>query len=870
MTGKTMRLRKAAVTAIALAGVLGPMAVVAQTGILKSLANKPWPAPVTMTEPEKAPILTPAEALKTFTMPPGYHLELVASEPLIKDPILMEFDADGRLWVMEMPAYAYNEKMEDSQEPMNNLVILEDTNNDGVFDKRTVFMDKLILPRAFKILDKGCALVGEPPNLWKACDTNGDLKSDTKELIDKTFGTQGIVEHGANGLFWGMDNTIYVSEHTWDADFDSATGKFSIKPSLRRGQWGVTQDNGGRIYRNVNTDPLFVDYVAPKYYVRNPNLVRTEGLYQNLVKQESTNIWPIHQTFGINRGYRKDIFREDGTSTYYGGVSSPWIYRGQALPKEVQNQPFVVDGPTNIVHLLKLNNDNGKLSAEDYYKKGEFLASTDIRFRPVVVGGGPDGTLYVLDMYRGVSQDGPIQTDYLRDYSIKRNLAEGRNLGRLYRVVHDGMKTDGKPSMSKETPVQLVGRLSHPNGWWRDVAQQLLVQRNDKSAVPALETLAKTSPMAVARLHALWTLNGMKSLSPALVTAALSDPSPDVRAAALRMSEQWLPTSAPMQAAVIKLSDDQSWFVRRQLAATLGELPANARLTPIVNMLRKYGNDTITVDAALSGLPNQEGEALAMLLKTPGTPSDPISMLAGAASKGRDPTTVQNLLNLAADASLPSQVRVAVLEGVTVGLRTSGGGGGGGGGVAGGRAGGGVPGLNRARAAQGFPIAAPPATLLALASAKNEMSASAQSTLELLAWPGKPEAPAVAALTADDQKRFDAGKKMFDETCAACHQADGTGIERVGAPLKGSKWVNGASDPLIRILVNGKEGAIGVMPPLGAGMSDDELAGVLTYIRRSFGNSAPPVVPAEVKETRQAYSHRDTPWTEAELGVRRN
>jgi mono/diheme cytochrome c family protein len=864
-----MRLRNAAVIAIALAGVLGPMVVLAQSGVLKSIANKPWPAAVKTDEPEKAPILGPADALKTFTMPPGYHLELAAAEPLIKDPILMEFDADGRLWVMEMHGFSVNEKMENSFEPINDLVILEDTNNDGAFDKRTVFMDKLIMPRAFKILDKGCALVGEPPNLWKACDTNGDGQSDTKELIDKTFATQGVVEHGANGLFWGMDNTLYVSEHTWDVDFDSATGKFTTKPSLRRGQWGVTQDNGGRIYRNVNTDPLFVDYVAPKYYVRNPNLVRTEGLYQNLVSQEATNIWPIHPTFGINRGYRKDIFREDGTSTYYGGVSSPLIYRGQALPKELENQPFVVDGPTNIVHALNMKNDNGKLAAEDYYKKGEFLASTDVRFRPVVISGGPDGTLYVLDMYRGISQDGPIQTDYLRDYNAKHGLATGIGYGRLYRVVHDGMKTDPKPSMSKETPVQLVGRLSHANGWWRDTAQQLLVQRNDKSAVPALESLAKTSPMAVARLHALWTLSGMKALSPALVTASLSDASPDVRAAALRMSEQWLPTSAPMRAAVVKLIDDQNWFVRRQLAATLGEFPANARLTPIVAMLQKYGADTITVDAALSGLPNQEGEALALLLKTPGVPADPISMLAGAASKGRDPTTVQNLLNLAADANLPTPARVAVLDGVTVGLRTSGGGGGGAG-VAGGRAGGGVPGLARVRAAQGFPIAAPPAALLALASAKNEMSASAQSTLDLLAWPGKPEAPVVAALSADDQKRFDAGKRFYEETCAACHQADGTGVERVGAPLKGSKWVIGASDPLIRILVNGKEGAIGVMPPLGAGLSDDELAGVLTYIRRAFGNTAPPVVPPEVKETRQAYSHRETPWTEAELAARRN
>ena len=865
-----MRLRKAAVIAAAVAGVLGPMVVLAQSGLLKSQPDKPWPAPVWTAEPEKSPILTPADALKTFTMPPGFHLELAAAEPLIKDPILMEFDADGRLWVMEMHGFAINEKMENSFEPINDLVVLEDTNNDGVFDKRTVFMDKLIMPRAFKILDKGCALVGEPPNLWKACDTNGDLKSDTKELIDKSFGTLGIIEHGANGLYWGMDNTLVVSEHGYNVEFDSATGKFSTSPSLRRGQWGVTQDNGGRIYRNVNTDPLFVDYVAPKYYARNPNLVRTEGLYQNLVDQVSTNIWPIHPTFGINRGYRKDIFRADGTSTYYGGVSSPLIYRGQALPREFENHAFVVDGPTNIVHALNLKNDNGTLSAKDYYAKGEFLASTDVRFRPVVVSGGPDGTLYVLDMYRGVSQDGPLQTDYLRDYHTKRGLTAGTGLGRLYRVVHNGMKTDAKPQMSKETPAQLVGRLSHANGWWRDTAQQLLVQRNDKSVVPALEALAKSSPQAVTRLHALWTLSGMKSLSPASVTAALGDASPDVRAAALRMSEQWLPTSAPMRAAVVKLIDDQSWFVRRQLAASLGEFPAEVRMTPIVDVLRKYGNDKITVDAALSGLPDQEGLALAMLLKTPGIPADPISMLAGAASKGRDPVTVQNLLNLAADPQQPTLARIAVMEGVAVGLRTSGGGGGGGGGVVGGRAGGGVPGLVRERAVTGFPIAAPPTALQTMAAASNDLSAPAQTMLSLLSWPGKPAAPAVAALSADDQKRFDAGRKFYDETCAACHQADGTGIERVGAPLKGSKWVNGASDPLIRILVNGKEGALGVMPPLGAGLSDDELAGVLTYLRRSFGNTAPPVVPAEIKETRQAYSHRDTPWTEAELASRRN
>jgi len=860
-----MRVRNAALIAVAVVGLLGPMAVLGATGILKS-ATKPWPAAVKANEPDMPPVLTPARELATFSMPPGYHVELVAAEPLVRDPILMEFDGDGRLWVVELHAYSMNDHMDNSFEPINDLVILEDTNRDGVFDKRTVFMDKLIMPRAFKILDKTCALVGEPPNLWKACDTNGDLKSDTKELIDKTFSTQGVVEHGANGLYWGMDNGIVVAEHTWDLSFKD--GVFKTTPGLRRGQWGVTQDNGGRIYRNVNTDPLFVDYVAPKYYARNPNLLRTDGLYQSLVKQEDTLIWPIHPTRGVNRGYRDDIFRKDGTSTYYGGVSSPLIYRGQALPKAVQNQPFVVDSPTNMVHLLNLKNENGNLSATDYYKKGEFLASTDVRFRPVTLTPGYDGTIYIADMYRGISQDGPIQTDYLRDYNAKHGLAKGINYGRIFRVVYDGMKTDPKPSMSKETAVQLVAHLTHPNGWWRDTAQQLLVQRNDKAAIPALEALVKSADARV-RIQALWTLDGMGAIDPKLVVAALDDPSPDIRAAALRMSEHWLASNKAMQAAVEAKIDDPSWFVRRQLAATLGELPKDVRLTPIVALLQKYGDDSITVDAALSGLVGQEGEALAALVKQPKPNADPIAMLSGAASKGRDAQTVQNLINLAGNASQPETVRVAVMNGLAMGLKGAAGVGGGNA-VAGGRAGGGVPGVTRVRTIQGYPITSEPSILLAMANDKGALGTAAKTTMELLSWPGKPEAPAAAALSAIDQKRFAAGKTLFEGACAACHQADGSGIEHIGAKLAGSKWVNGPSDPVIRILTNGKEGTVGLMPPMGAAMSDEDLASVLTYVRRAFGNTGSPVVPAEVKETRQAFSHHTTPWSDEELAKRQN
>ena len=866
-----MRIRYGVVTGAALLTALSPLVVNGQTAKSgpPTTASAPWPAPVFKGEPEVPPPLSPADAMKTFAMPPGYHLQQVATEPLIKDPILLEFDGDGRLWVVEMPGFSSNDHMDDSLQPINDVVVLEDTNGDGVFDKRTVFMDKLILPRALKVLDKNCALVGEPPNLWKACDTDGDLKADTKELVDKTFGTLGILEHGANGLFWGMDNDIVVSEHTWNTRLKD--GKFQILPSLRRGQWGVTQDNGGRIYRDVNTDPLYVDYVAPKYYARNPNMVRTNGLYENLVKQEDTLIWPSHPTFGINRGYRPDIFRADGSSTYYGGVSSPLIYRGNTLPKEIQNQAFVVDGPTNIVHLLNLKNDGtGRLSAVDYYKKGEFLTSTDIRFRPTALAMGPDGGIYMTDMYRGISQDGPIQTDYLRDYNAKRGLAKGMGYGRIYRVVHDGIAAQQKPQMSKETPAQLVAHLSHPNGWWRDTAQQLIIQRGDKSVAPALSALAAGAPQDYVRLQALWTLDGLDSLQPQDVIKALDDKSPDVRAGAVRMSEHWLATSQPVQAAVLKRVDDPNWFVRRQLAATLGELPPAQRLAPIVAMLQKYGNDTITVDAAVSSIPGQEQIVLAELLKQPKAHPDAVTMLAGATGKRRDPASTQGLFTLAADAKQPAPIRVALLNGIAMGLQGQGGGGGGGP-VAGGRAGPGVVGVaNNRNAGPGlFQLAAEPTTLTSLAKGSDPAGTAAKQVIALVTWPGKPPPPKVAARSPAEEKLFQAGKVIYANTCAACHQPEGQGLEHIGAKLAGSQFVNAPGDTTIRILVNGKEGAVGVMPPLGQALSDDDLAGVLTFIRGSFGNASPPIVPALVKETRQAYAHRTTPWTEPELTPRR-
>lgn len=837
-------------------------------GPLTSEANRPWPAPVhPVADGTRPPALSPEEALQTFYMPPGYHLELVAAEPLVRDPILMEFDPDGRLWVMEMHGFAINENMDNSFEPINDLVVLEDTDSNGVYDKRTVFMDELIMPRAFKILDGNCALVGEPPNLWKACDTDGDLQSDTKELVDDKFSSQGVVEHGANGLFWGMDNVLRVSEHEYDVVLKD--GKFQTTPSLRRGQWGVTQDDSGRIYRNVNTDPLFIDYISPHYYARNANLARTAGLYESLVRQEDSMIWPVRPTRGLNRGYRTDVFREDGSATYYGGVSSPMIYRANRLPQDVQGQPFVVDGPTNLVHLLSLKDDgSGRLSADDFYDQGEFLASTDERFRPVQMTTGWDGTIYIVDMYRGVSQDGPLQTDYLKDYIAERGLWQEINRGRIYRVVHDGMSFDERPSMSDDTPAELVAHLSHPNGWWRDTAQQLLVQRGDRSVVPELARLAGSAEDYRTRLHALWTLQGMDSLEPAQVTAALRDSQPAVRASAVRLAEPWLANDDTMRAAVMALGGDADWQVRRQLVASLGELPAAERLPAIVALLKQYGDDPVTVDAAISGLSGQESEALASLLEAPGAKEEAVASLAATIGKKKDPAAVQQMLAWAGESEQSPLVRNALLRGAAAGL------GGGqlavatGNAVAGGRAGAAAPGVVRRRGGNAAPLELPqaPAALIRLADTSGDLQQPAQQVAALVSWPGKPAPPARAARTSEEEERFVAGRAIYTTTCAACHQAEGRGGGMLAADLDGSRFVNAESGSVpARILFHGKEGAVGLMPPLGGAMTDDNVANILTFIRGSWSNTGSPISPAEVREWRQAFAHRATPWTEDEL-----
>jgi mono/diheme cytochrome c family protein len=870
--------------------------------VIADQAVRQWPPPVQHVS-DASPVLAPDAEMKTFFMPPGYRVELVASEPMIQDPILIDFDPDGRLWAIEMPGYMPDLPATGEHNPTGRVVVLEDTNDDGRMDKRTVFLDGLVLPRALKVLDHG-VLVAEPPNLWLAHDTNGDLRADSKEQVTDTYGQRDAgPEHNANGLMWGIDNWLYTSEH--DGYLRWKNGRFEVRKTLARGQWGLSIDDAGRIYRNTNEAALFVDLVPAAYFVRNPNLVRTRGLYESLQNDEVNTVWPVRPTPGVNRGYQEGILRPDGRLAHFTSVSAPTVYRGDRLPAELQGNVFVVEPAANLVSRLIVSDDGTTLRARKAYDDAEFLASTDERFRPVYLFSGPDGTLYVVDMYRGIIQHRNYVTEYLRDQIVGRRLDAPTGLGRIYRIVHETTRRDSRPSLSKAPASRLVELLAHPNGWWRDTAQRLLVERQDPSVVGALTERAGRAPDWRTCLHALWTLDGLDRIDAATVTRALGDASRDVRVSAIRLAERWLAEPGhPLQAAVLKLLDDRDWAVRRQLAASLGALPPAARDAALATMLERHGDDPATVDAALSGLRGSEAAMVETLLKD-SAPSPQreaaVTMLSAALVRSGGDPAIQTVLQWVADSTRPEWQRSALLRGAEVSLtiapmpgtaprRSSAAAAAGS--ARGSRSGpGGAPafppsGRGRAGAARGaqgaggsattpgpgrgsppaLKLGREPALTAVAARAGDPLRERAANVVARMEWPGKPGAAAPATpLTAAEQQRFAAGKQIYESICLACHQADGRGLERVAPSLVGSSFALGPPAITARILLNGKEGTVGLMPPLGAALDDEQIAAVLTYVRREWGHTASPVEPATVNATRPLTAGRTRPWTAEEL-----
>ena len=330
-----------------------------------------WP-PAVQKISTSAPVLSPTEALATFSLPSGYRLELVASEPMIQDPVAIDWDASGRLWAIELPGYMRDMMSTGEYDATGRIVVLEDKNDDGIMDTRTVFADGLIQPRGLKVLDRG-ALVGEPPNVWLLKDNDRDLHVDGKELVTIGYGRRETnVEVNANGLYWALDNRIYAAGIGVDMYFRWQGGRIETQKSLSRGQWGLTQDDAGRIYRNHNESVLHVDLIPTPYFARNPSLLRTRGSHEMLIDAggEVNAVWPSRQTPGTNRAYQSGVLRADGTLAAFTAACAPTVYRGDRLPTDLQGNVFVAEPAANLVSRIILRDDATTLRARKGYDGG--------------------------------------------------------------------------------------------------------------------------------------------------------------------------------------------------------------------------------------------------------------------------------------------------------------------------------------------------------------------------------------------------------------------------------------------------------------------------------------------------------------------
>src|SRR5688572_19762466 len=523
--------------------------------------------------------LSPEESMGTFNLPEGYRLELVASEPMLTEPVAIAWDANGRMFVAEMRTYMQDIDGSGTKEPIGRILLLEDTDNDGKMDKNTVYIDSLVLPRMILPLDDRL-LVNETYtyDLWSYRDTDGDGVADEKKLLyDVDEADNRNLEHQASGLIWNVDNWIYNSRNP--VRFKFKDDKILVDSLLDApvGQWGLTYDDYGRLYYSSAGGE-----VAAHGFQQNPAYGSFDLEDQLMDDFDAT--WPIIATPDVQGGMER--LRVDSTLNHFTASCGQAIFQGDHLPSDVRGDLFICEPVGRLIRRAKVINRDGQIFLKSAYDQKEFLASTDMNFRPVNMATGPDGCLYIVDMYRGIIQESnwTREGSFLRPVIKREKLDENFGRGRIYRLVYEGDKPGPRPQMLQETSAELVKHLAHPNGWWRSTAQKLILLRADKSVVPDLEKMAtnnyswieklfssgKSDRSAKSAVHALWTLKGLDALDRNILLKALKDEDPQVRKTAVWLSEDYLKAQdEEIFTALRALKDDVSGDVRIQLVLSL-------------------------------------------------------------------------------------------------------------------------------------------------------------------------------------------------------------------------------------------------------------------------------------------------------------
>jgi len=793
-----------------------------------------------------APALSAAAELKTLRVPAELKIELVAAEPLVQDPVVCVFDADGSLWVVEMRAYMPDVDGKGEQEPVGCVAHLFDDDGDGKMDRRVTFLDKLVLPRAIA-LTRGGVLVIAPPKLLFARDEDGDGVADDVRVVDQGLGGIASPEHAINALLPTLDNAWYCADVPWRYVWRDE--RWLRERVSAAGQWGATKDDWGRVYTNNNSDPLRVDAIDAVYAARNAEMGNANGVNERVVDDMSPR--PARMNPGVNRGYQKGQLNGEFRLASVTGACAPLVHRGVGLGEEYRGNAFVCEPTGNLVLRYRLEESagGGVKGAPVRNADGlDFMTSTDERFRPVWMCDGPDGALVVCDMYRGLIQHRLFVTSFLRKQVLARGLEKPVGMGRVWRVVSAKAERVKAARLDRAEVPELVGALGSANGWTRDTAQRLLVEEHEGSAQAhkLLREAAMFSKSALQRVHALWALEGMGGVTKEVVVSALGNEDARVRMAGVRVSERLAAEDGALLDAWTALTGVQPGGAQalRQVVLSMGNVRTAKGLEVLVGLMREAAEWEEIRSAAVSGLGGRELDALTVIAnseewrKAGNGRAEVLSLLARCVAREGRGDRIEGLVSLCAGKLAATKWQMeAVVKGVMEG---------------------------RPKDGLGKP------TWIRVARKPGVMPEELDAAF---AWPGKAGADElkVRELTAEEGERFEKGRGLYEATCVQCHLGSGMGQTGQAPPLRGSKWVLGNEARTARIVLGGLRGEVeidgerwdGEMPAVGYG--DDELAAVLTYVRREWGNGAEPVTTATIAKVREETKGRREAWTLKEL-----
>ncbi|HWB09570.1 MAG TPA: PVC-type heme-binding CxxCH protein [Pirellulales bacterium] len=623
--------------------------------------------------------LEPEESLAHFRLAPGVKIELAAAEPEVIDPVAIRFDEDGRLWVVEMRDYPNGPSP--GQKPLSRIKLLEDTDGDGRYETARVFADQLLFATGVQPWHGGLIVTLSGKIVWMK-DTDGDGRADLRETWFTGFAEENP-QLRANHPRFALDNFIYVANGLRGGVVTSAwtrarreisiSGRdFRFEP-LRgdcgsvsgSGQFGMTFDEFGNRFICSNRNPLMHVVLEDRYLARNPLLAVPAVVNDVMAAGDASHVYPLSQAWTTS-------ILHAGQFTAACGAA---IYSGDALPDAFHGCGFTCEPTGNLVHCEVIEPAGATFRGHVQQEGEEFLATADSWFRPVGLETGPDGALYVVDMYRAVIEHPQFVPDELKN---RPDLRYGEDRGRIYRLVADGpRKPFVGPSLGNVGPEKLAPLLAHVNPWYRNMAARLLYEHQWRQAKPAVETIAREAPQPAARVQALWTLHGWGELSPARLRQAMDDRHPRVRETAVLLAEPLLAENTELRARVVELAGDGDARLRFQVALSLGAAGKEDILRPLAQIALAGADDVWTRRAVLTSVPDRPHELLALLLDRLGSSkhvtSDADDLLAetarlvGARHHSEEVASVVG--NLAA---IDRSRALAVLTGIAQGMHSRG------------------------------------------------------------------------------------------------------------------------------------------------------------------------------------------------------